>query len=210
MPTANKILDAAFFSHNDVVDVARQLLGKVLVTNTNGQVTAGMIVETEAYSGYNDKACHARSGKTNRTRVMYDEGGVAYVYLCYGIHYLFNIVTNIKDFADAVLVRAVEPLEGLDVMVSRRNKLKLDYNLTSGPGSLSQALGINMGHYGTKLYTGNNIWLEDQGFDIIPESIKSTPRIGVGYAGADALLPWRFHIDGNKYVSKGKFIQRAD
>ena len=206
----SKILDTAFFEQRDVVSVARQLLGKVLITNIDGEFTAGLIVETEAYSGHNDKACHASNGKTNRNRVMYEGGGVAYVYLCYGIHYLFNVVTNIKDFPDVVLVRAIEPLEGHSIMLKRRNKPKLDHTLTSGPGSLSQALGINLNLYGKKLSADCNIWIEEQGFAISPENIRSTPRIGVGYAAADALLPWRFYINNNKYVSRGKLIQIAD
>lgn len=205
----SKILDRGFFDQKDVVSVARQLLGKVLVTDIKGKVTTGMIVETEAYSGWNDKACHARNGKTNRNSVMYDSGGVSYVYLCYGIHYLFNIVTNARNLPDAVLIRALEPLEGLGTMLVRRNKSQLDYTLTAGPGSLSQALGINMNHYGAKLYTGDDIWIEDRGLTNA-QRIKSTPRIGVAYAGFDALLPWRFYVSGNKNVSKGKFIQRAD
>ena len=208
--TVNQILQPDFFYQQDVVNVARQLLGKVLVTYIDNQLTAGIITETEAYSGCRDRACHASNGKTNRTSVMYDQGGVAYVYLCYGIHHLFNIVTNVRNYADAVLVRALEPLDGIDAMLARRNKSHPDHTLTSGPGSLSRAMGINLSHYGAKLYTRENIWIEDRGLTVSLENIKSTPRIGVAYAGTDALLPWRLYIDNNKYVSKGKFIQKAD
>ncbi len=200
----SQILRADFFLQQDVVAVAKQLLGKVLVTDINGEITAGMIVETEAYSGRLDNACHARSGRTKRTSIMYNEGGVAYVYLCYGIHHLFNVVTNVDNFADAVLVRALEPLEGLNVMLQRREKPKLTHTLTSGPGSLSKAMGIDLSQYGRKLFTGKNIWIEDRGIEVTLDKIKSTPRIGVAYAGTDAFLPWRFYMDGNKYVSKGK------
>lgn len=204
------MLDRDFYLQHDVVYAARQLLGKVLVSNTDDQYTAGMIVETEAYSGYLDKACHAWKGKTNRNRIMFENGGVAYVYLCYGIHHLFNVVTNTSEFADAVLIRALEPLEGVNTMLARREKNQPDRSLTSGPGSLSKALGIRMEHYGTKLYTSHKLWIEDRGLMINPQDIIATPRIGVGYAGDDALLPWRFFVENNPYVSKGKFIQIAD
>ena len=203
------MLDRDFYLQHDVVHVARQLLGKVLVSNIDGRYCAGMIVETEAYSGYRDKACHAWKGRTNRNRIMYENGGVAYVYLCYGIHYLFNVVTNTSDFADVVLVRALEPLEGVNTMLVRREKNQPDRTLTSGPGSLSKALGIKLAHYGTSLFEGNKLWIEDRGLSASPRDIKATPRIGVGYAGDDALLPWRFYIENNPNVSKGKFIQIA-
>jgi DNA-3-methyladenine glycosylase len=125
-----------FYQGVDVVAIARELLGKVLVTNIDGAITSGMIVETEAYHGLKDKACHAYNGRrTARTEVMYQSGGLAYVYLCYGIHSLFNIVTNVKDRADAVLIRAIEPLEGLEVMMERRKQAKLQPTLTAGPTS---------------------------------------------------------------------------
>jgi DNA-3-methyladenine glycosylase len=192
-----------FYTRNDVVQIARELLGKKLCTHINGRLTSGMIVETEAYRGWGDKACHASENrKTPRTEIFYREGGVAYVYLCYGIHHLFNIITNEKDKADAVLIRAVQPLDGIDHMLQRRNFSALKFNLTAGPGALSQALGITTRHYGTDLL-GNVIWLEEYehvaGSDII-----CRPRVGVSYAGADALLPWRFSIKNNEWVSKAK------
>ena len=168
-------------------------------------LTGGMIVETEAYAGINDRACHAHlNRRTQRTEIMYNEGGVAYVYLVYGIYHLFNIITNEKDKADAVLVRAIEPEAGIEEMLLRRNMANIKPNLTAGPGVLSIALGINKKLYGADL-TGNIVWLEDKGINVAPESIATGPRIGVDYAGEDAQLPWRFWVKGNKWVSrKGK------
>lgn len=193
-------LSKDFYLRNDVVEIARDLIGKRLVTNINGNLTSGIIVETEAYSGRNDKACHANEGKlTNRTSIMFEEGAKAYVYLCYGIHHLFNIVTNQKGLADAVLIRAVQPDSGLELMQERRNHPKSKFRIGAGPGCLSQALGITTSHYGTDLL-GNEIWLEET--DYKTTNIKSSPRIGVDYAGDDAFLEWRFFIEGNKLVSK--------
>jgi DNA-3-methyladenine glycosylase len=193
-----------FYTRPDVLAIAQELLGKTLFTAIDKKLTAGIIVETEAYRGINDKACHANNNKrTPRTKIFYKEGGVAYVYLCYGIHHLFNIVTNEKDKADAVLIRAIEPVEGIDIMMQRRNVQELKTTLTSGPGALSQAMGITTQWYGTDL-SGNKIWLEDNGINISSQKIIARPRVGVSYAGADALLPWRFSIERNKWVSRAK------
>ncbi len=132
---------------------------------------------------------------------MFGDGGFAYVYLCYGIHHLFNIVTNVKDFADAVLIRAVEPLEGIEIMSERREVPKEQYRLTAGPGSMSKAMGINKSHYGLDL-TGNEIWIEDTGIRYKKTEIIASPRVGIDYAEEDALLPWRFRVKGNKWCSK--------
>jgi DNA-3-methyladenine glycosylase len=159
-------------------------------------------VETEAYAGEQDKASHAYGARrTVRTETMYASGGVAYIYLCYGIHHLFNIVTNKADIPHAVLVRALEPLEGIDEMMKRRKKTKADYTLTRGPGSLSVAMGLHKNFTGTSLITSDEMWLEDRKLPV--GNILSGPRIGVDYAAEDALLPYRFWIEGNKYVSKG-------
>ena len=196
-----KKLDYYFYSRTDVVNIARELLGKVLVTQWNGVVTSGRIVETEAYRGVTDRASHAWNGRrTGRTEIMYDEGGKGYVYLCYGIHHLFNVVTNIKDTPHAVLVRAVEPLEGISTMLQRTGKKKPDRTLTSGPGNVSKALGIHTSDSGT-LLIGKSIFLADDGFAYSKKEIFTSPRIGVDYAGADALLPYRFYIKGNPFVS---------
>ncbi len=196
-----RMLPKEFYLHHDVTRVARDLLGKVLYSSVNGQFTAGMIVETEAYSGINDMACHAcRFGKTPRTEVMFREGGLAYVYLCYGIHHLFNIVTNTEGNADAVLIRAVEPVEGTDVMMQRRKKLNLK-RITAGPGTVSEALGFRFTDTGTSLM-GPMFWLEDHGTRLPAADIVATTRIGVDYAGDDALKPWRYYIKSNPFVSK--------
>jgi DNA-3-methyladenine glycosylase len=138
-------LKRSFYTRDNVVAVARELLGKFLITRIDGVLTSGMITETEAYGGISDRASHAYNGRrTNRTEIMFAEGGTAYVYLCYGIHHLFNVVTHKKDTPHAILIRAIEPVEGIDIMVERRKKERLDFSLTSGPGALSQALGIHV------------------------------------------------------------------
>ena len=187
-----------------MVRIAQQLLGKVLVTNFDGLRTSGIIVETEAYAGVGDKASHAYGGRrTTRTETMYSEGGVAYVYLCYGIHHLFNVVTNVHGIPHAVLIRAIEPLEGIDIMLERRRKEKLSPILTAGPGAMSEALGIKTSHTMADL-TGGDIHIEDIGIKVKKADIIAGTRVGVAYAQEDAYLPYRFWIRGNKYVSKGK------
>ena len=195
-------LKTDFYIRENVSQIAKELLGKTLFTKVNGEVTSGIITEVEAYSGTNDKACHANNGlRTKRTEVMYAKGGCAYVYLCYGIHHLFNVVTNANNTADAVLIRAIEPQQGLEIMQERRGKAKVNKTLTSGPGALSQALGINYNiHYGADLQQ-DEIWIEDAPVLADSEIVTST-RIGVDYAEEDALKPWRFYIKDNKWISK--------
>lgn len=198
------VLPESFYERADVVKIAKELLGKVLVTNFDGELTSGMIVETEAYAGEADRASHAYSGRrTKRTEVMYMHGGNAYVYLCYGIHHLFNVVTNVRDTPHAVLIRAVEPLEGIDIMLERRGKDKLQPTLTAGPGAMSVALGIHTWHTGLSLQ-GPEIFIEDRGIKVPNKNIVAGTRVGVAYALHDALRPYRFSIKGNPYVSKGK------
>ncbi len=198
------VLPESFYTRKDVVEIAKELLGKVLVTTFDGKRTAGMIVETEAYAGTTDKASHAHGGRrTNRTEVMYAYGGVAYVYLCYGIHHLFNVVTNVQDTPHAILIRAIEPLEGVDVMLERRGKEKLHPSLTAGPGAMSTALGIHIRITGQQLQ-GPQIYIEDRCFSISSKDIIAATRVGVAYAMDDAVLPYRFYIKGNPFVSKGK------
>jgi DNA-3-methyladenine glycosylase len=194
-------LSLDFYRQPDVVAVAQALVGKYLVTCVGGELTSGQIVETEAYCGATDKACHAHLRRTKRTEVMFRAGGVAYVYLCYGIHRLFNIVTNQEGLADAVLVRAVAPAEGLPTMLARRGLAQVAPRLTAGPGALAEALGIGLVHYGTDL-TGPEIWLEDRGGPA--PALVASPRVGVDYAGEDALLPWRFRAQGSPWCSPAK------
>ena len=199
-----KKLDNSFYARPNVVRIARELLGKVLVTEFEGRRTSGRIVEVEAYNGVVDRASHAWSGRrTRRTEVMYAEGGTAYVYLIYGIHHLFNVVTNKKDVPHAILVRALEPLEGIPLMLERTRKAKLDHSLTRGPGNLSRAMGLYTLHTGYSLYE-NEIYIGDDGYKVRPSDIVATPRIGVDYAGPDAELPYRFFVKGNPYVSGKK------
>lgn len=187
------MLQDDFYANPDVTEVAKALLGKVLCTQIDGVLASGIINETEAYSGRNDKACHANNGKrTARTEVMFGPPGHAYVYLCYGIHHLFNVVTNREGLADAVLIRGVEPLDGLPQIRERRGVAK-DSALADGPGKLSQALGIKTSMSGIKL-NGKQVWIEDRGIPFEKSSIITTPRIGVDYAGEDAKKPWRFLV----------------
>lgn len=187
-----KKLPRSFYERASVTTVARDLLGKKLVTHFDGVTTAGIITETEAYEGAGDRASHAYGGKrTPRNEVMYGPPGFAYVYLCYGIHHLFNVVTNIHGVAHAVLVRAIHPVEGMDTMRERRHQTKLT---TAGPGTLSQALGILTKHSGIDLL-GDVITIEDTDIRIPKRSIVIGPRIGVDFAKEDALLPYRYHFD---------------
>ena len=194
-------LPKEFYQRKDVVKISKELIGKVLVTNFDDVLTAGRIVETEAYNGAIDKASHAFGNRrTNRTEVMFGEGGVAYVYLCYGIHHLFNVVTNSEDTPHAVLIRAVEPMIGVEDMLIRTGKKILDNTLTRGPGNVSKALGIYTKHTGISLLS-DQLFIADDGYKLKPSQIIATPRIGVDYAGADALLPYRFVVKDNPYVS---------
>lgn len=194
-------LSESFYERKNVVKIARELLGKGLFTNVDDVVTGGMIVETEAYS-WKEKGCHAFGGKmTARNKIMFGTGGHAYVYLCYGIHNLFNVVTNVEHTAEAVLVRALEPITGMEEMKLRRGELKNPYHLTSGPGKLTQALGINRTFNG-KYLLNTDVWIEDLGVIVKNKDIIASKRIGIDYAGEDARLPWRFTIKNNKWISK--------
>jgi DNA-3-methyladenine glycosylase len=189
-----------FYQRNDVLTVARELLGKVLVTKWDGVITSGRIVEVEAYNGAIDMASHAFGGRrTARNGIMYAKGGVSYVYLCYGIHHLFNVVTNSQEIPHAVLIRALEPLKGIDTMLQRVKK-NFDHSLTRGPGNLSRALGINTTHSGCSLRS-KELFIADDGLVYQKKEIAASPRIGVDYAGEDALLPYRFYVKGNVFVS---------
>ena len=182
-----------FYQREDVLAISRELLGKVLCTNFHGKLTSGIIIETEAYAGITDRASHAYGGRrTKRTQIMYAPGGIAYVYLCYGIHHLFNVITNVKGIPHAILIRAIMPKEGLETMVTRRKK-EPSATFTSGPGSLSQAMGITTQHSGISLF-GNRIWIEADGTNYNNEDIIAGSRVGIQYAGEDAANLWRFRI----------------
>jgi len=193
MFSEDSLLSPDFYANPDVVDVAQKLLGKVLCSNINGVYTTGIISETEAYCGRNDKACHANNGKrTERTEVMFGDPGHAYIYLCYGIHHLINVVTNQKNLADAVLVRGLIPKTGIDQMENRRG-IKTFSDLTNGPGKLTQAMGITTDLNRTNL-SEPPVWIEDQGIHIPADQLVTSKRVGVEYAGDHAERLWRFEI----------------
>lgn len=191
-------LDKAFFLRTDVVQIAKELLGKVIVSNIDGQLTSGIITETEAYAGPIDKASHAYGNKnTKRTQTMFKEGGIAYIYLIYGIHHLFNFVSNIEGIPHAVLLRGIVPVKGLDVMQKRRKTNKQN-GFTVGPGTASQALGITTVLDGLDLM-GDKIWVEDADIEIAHSKIIAKPRIGVDYAGDHAKWLWNFGVDADLF-----------
>jgi DNA-3-methyladenine glycosylase len=198
-----KKLPLSFYSRKDVVQIAKDLLGKVIVTNFDGEITSGKIVETEAYVAHIDKASHSFGGRrTPKNEHMYAAPGTAYVYICYGMHQMMNVVTNAKEVPDAVLIRAVEPMKGIDIMLKRTGKKHLDNTLTKGPGNVGKALGIFKHHSGLHLLE-EELYIADDGHKPTKAEIGTSPRIGVESAGKDALLPYRFYIRGNKYVSRG-------
>lgn len=191
----HKPLPRDYYLNADVVNLAKDLVGKRLVTCIEGELCSGLITETEAYAGIIDKASHAYGGRyTDRTKIMYSQGGAAYVYLCYGIHHLFNIVSNVEGIPHAILIRGIKPETGIETMQLRRGMSTLS-KLTAGPGTVSKALGIQTRHTGADLQ-GNMIWIEESGIRPEGSKLRVTPRIGVDYAGEDALLPYRFLWDG--------------
>jgi DNA-3-methyladenine glycosylase len=191
-----------FYDRSDVVTIAGDLLGKILVSRFNNAITAVRITETEAYAGVTDRASHAYGGRrTRRTEIMFGQPGTAYVYLCYGIHHLFNVVTNKLDIPHAVLVRSGEPLTGIKTMLKRSGKEKADHALTRGPGNLSRALGITTHHTGLHLLD-DLLFIASDEYPVKKSDIIATPRIGVAYAGVDAALLYRFYLKDNSYVSQ--------
>lgn len=195
--------DRSFFTDSDVVTLSKRLLGCHLNTLVDGKITSGRIVETEAYRGRDDKACHAFNYKrTKRTETMFMEGGHTYVYLCYGIHNLFNIVVNVEGEPDAILIRALEPIEGVDEMLLRRKINKIKPQLTAGPGVLSKAMGIDKSMNNVDLTAIDSpVWIELKE-PIEANNIISGPRIGINYAEECVEWPWRFCIKNNDYLSR--------
>jgi DNA-3-methyladenine glycosylase len=195
-------LEAKFYRSGDSLKIARALLGKRLVVPSGRVRVSGLIVETEAYMGPLDKGAHSYNNRrTNRTEVMFHEGGLAYVYFIYGMYYQFNVVVNRAEIPHAVLVRAVEPEEGIDLMRERRAG-KRDTELASGPGKLCVAFGIDRSLNGADLIKGEHVWIEDAGRVVRPKEIMSGPRIGIDYAEEYAAKPWRFWIKDNPHVSR--------
>ncbi|MFH1296673.1 MAG: DNA-3-methyladenine glycosylase [Bacteroidota bacterium] len=193
------MLPRSYYLQPDVVSLARDLLGKRLCTRINGERTSGIITETEAYAGITDRASHAFGGRrTLRTEIMYSRGGTAYAYLCYGMHSLFNVVTNTEGVPHAILIRGIDPFDGIERMKERRRKENIGKELSNGPGKVAEALGIHFSHSGLDLtYIPSQtdkpaIWIEEAGTLILPEEILVTTRIGVEYAGKDADLLYRF------------------
>jgi len=180
--------------------VARELLGKNIVHITSEGVVSGMIVEVEAYKGEIDAAAHSYKGRrTARTEVMFGLGGYAYVYLIYGMYYCLNVVSNFREIPEAVLIRALEPKEGIDIMSGRRGTSDLK-KLCSGPGKLCDAMGITKEHNGMDL-CGDRLFIS-QGIEIPEASVEATPRINIDYAGEAKDYLWRYVIKGSKFLSK--------
>jgi len=190
-----------FYLRQNTITIARELLGKLLVVPAaSGERVSGMIVETEAYMGETDKAAHSYAGRrTKRTETMYAAGGTVYIFFIYGMYYQFNIVTGPQEHPHAILIRAVEPIEGIEVMRERRGEMK-DRNLTSGPGKLCIAMGIDRGVNGEDLL-GERVWLEECR-KLSRKEIVAGKRIGIDYAEEDAEKPWRFWVNDNPFVSK--------
>ena len=187
-------IEADLYEREDVVGFAKELIGCTLHTHFDGIYTSGIITETEAYNGVDDKAAHSYGGKrTKRTEVMFGPGGISYVYLCYGIHHLFNVVIGPPDVPRAILVRAIWPMDGVDHMYTRRGKQLPDHKLGAGPGTSSEALGIKTYHNGIDLRS-NEVWLENRIIHPAESDIIVGPRIGVDYAQEDAQLPYRFRL----------------
>jgi DNA-3-methyladenine glycosylase len=185
-------LTKEYFLGNDVLAIARDLLGKSLFTRVDGQLTGGLICEVEAYIGTDDRASHAYGGRrTRRNEMMYHEGGVAYIYLCYGMHHLLNFVTNADGIPDAILIRGIIPTHGEELMLQRTGKRKVTPDIGIGPGKVSKLLGLTVAGNGLSL-CGDTLWIEDRGTFVPNNQVETTPRIGVDYAGEDALLPYRF------------------
>lgn len=199
MSTSSK-LPPHFYMQEDTLQVSRQLLGKRLCTSIDGIFTSGIIVETEAYRGPEDLGSHAYNEKrTARNDMMYSAGGVVYMYICYGIHDMLNIVTGKEGSSHAVLIRAVQPADGIHHMCERRGVQDLK-RLCKGPGALAKALGLNKLHNGVSLQS-DTIWIEDAE-DLAAESIVETSRVGLNIQGFYRDIPWRFYIKGNQFISR--------
>jgi DNA-3-methyladenine glycosylase len=195
-------LPLSFYQRDDVVLIARELLGKYLYTSINGELTGGIIVETEAYKGPQDRGSHTfNHRRTPRNEMMYRAGGVVYMYICYGIHDMLNIVTGLENTSHALLIRAVEPAIGVEIMRERRGIYNQDKRLCQGPGALAKALGLNKSHNGIDLLQ-DTIWIEDHGIEINDDEIIASARVGMNFDGPYKIIPWRFYIRGNKNVSR--------
>ena len=194
-------LKRAFYLDADVAELAKMMVGKYLVSRLGGNETILRITETEAYAGEVDKASHAFAGKrTARTEVMFGQGGTAYVYLCYGMHHLLNVVTNRAGIPHAVLIRAGMPVKGEEVMMQRMNRSKADKKMTIGPGNVAKAMGVQKIHSGFDL-TGDDLFLSASTGSLSKTTLMVSPRIGVDYAGAAARWYYRFFEKDSPYVT---------
>ena len=198
-----KILPRSFYEREDPVEVAIDLLGKIVRVDHGKSACAARIVEAEAYGGPKDRASHAWRGRTPRNEAMFGKPGTAYVYLCYGIHRMFNVVTAPENVPSAVLVRAVEPIKGREFMARQRKLPPDDFRMTAGPGALTSALGIRMEWDRTDLVCGP-IRIEDDGMRFFSAQIQKRPRVGVNYAGPAAKFRWRFSVRDNPWVSRSR------
>jgi len=200
-----KPLNLQFYQRPDVLTIARELLGKHVFTLIDGELTGGRIVETEAYRHAGDLSITLHlQRKAKQAQALYQPGGHAYLYTVYRVHTLFNLTVNDAAHPDAVLIRAIEPLVGIDIMQRRRGLAKVARNLTAGPGVLSQALGLTPALNG-ELLTGPNLWLEDAGETIADDNVLASSRVGLEYAGDEAVaLPWRFRVQDSKWTSPAK------
>jgi len=195
-------LPISFYQRDDAVLIARELLGKHLYTNIDGQLTGGVIVETEAYQGPEDRGSHAYNHRrTPRNETMFSAGGVVYMYICYGIHDMLNVVTGKDGSSHAVLIRAIEPRVGIDIMRERRSVFNEDSRLCRGPGALAKAMGLVKSHNGISLQD-DKIWIEDKNETINEDEIIASGRVGMNFDGPYKTIPWRFYIKGNKNVSR--------
>lgn len=195
-------LPESFYQNDDVVSLSQKLLGKYLFTRVDGELTGGIIVETEAYRGPEDVGSHAYNHRrTSRNDIMYSKGGVVYMYICYGIHDMLNIVTGREGESHAILIRALEPTDGLEVMRKRRGFDNDDKRLCKGPGALAKALGLKKVHNGTSLQ-GDSIWIESRGYEPDTEDVIARPRIGLNIEEPYKSIPWRFYIRSNKFISR--------
>ena len=195
-------LALSFYQRNDAVLTARELLRKYVSSNINGRLTGGMIVETEAYQGPEDRGSHSYNHRrTARTEIMFSPGGITYMYICYGIHDMLNVVTGEEGVPHAVLIRAVEPHTGIDIMQERRQLFDSDSRLCRGPGALSKALMLKKIHNGVSL-SGDLIWIEDRGTNISDTEVVRSARIGMNFEGFYKTIPWRFYVKGNPNVSR--------
>lgn len=197
-------LNKEFYTRTDTVQVARDLLGKFLCVQRGAVRVAGKICETEAYCGIDDRGSHAYKGRyTERTRVMYEEGGVSYIYICYGIHFLYNVVTHQRDVPHAILIRAIEPAEGIHYMLRNSGLISATPAMGAGPGLVARCLGLTTKQNGLSLL-GNSLWIEDRGQIVAPDAIVESARVGMHFEGYYKTVPWRFRIKGSQYTSRAK------